>query len=71
MANNEILQVLVFSIFFGGALAGLGESGKTLTAVVDQLAQVMLRITGTIITWPHWPCSPRWPPSSPPTAWAC
>lgn len=49
MANNEILQVLVFSIFFGGALAGLGESGKTLTAVVDQLAQVMLRITGTIM----------------------
>lgn len=49
MANNEILQVLVFSIFFGGALAGLGESAKTLTAVIDQLAQVMLRITGAIM----------------------
>ena len=49
MANNEILQVLVFSIFFGGALAGLGESGKALTNVIDQLAQVMLRITGTIM----------------------
>src|SRR5471030_1991824 len=49
MANNEILQVLVFSIFFGGALAGLGESGKMLTKVIDQLAQVMLRITGTIM----------------------
>ncbi|WP_317203196.1 dicarboxylate/amino acid:cation symporter [Janthinobacterium sp.] len=50
MANNEILQVLVFSIFFGGALAGMGEAGKALTAVVDQLAQVMLRITGAIMT---------------------
>jgi Na+/H+-dicarboxylate symporter len=50
MANNEILQVLVFSIFFGAALAGLGEAGKALTAVVDQLAQVMLRITGAIMT---------------------
>jgi Na+/H+-dicarboxylate symporter len=49
MANNEILQVLVFSIFFGSALAGLGEHGRTLTAVVDQLAQVMLKITGAIM----------------------
>lgn len=50
MANNEILQVLVFSIFFGAALAGLGEHGRALTYVVDQLAQVMLRITGTIMS---------------------
>src|SRR5450830_1295932 len=50
MANNEILQVLVFSIFFGSALGALGESGKRLVAVVDELAQVMLRITGAIMT---------------------
>ncbi|GGC13205.1 dicarboxylate/amino acid:cation symporter [Pseudoduganella buxea] len=50
MANNEILQVLVFSIFFGSALGALGESGKRLVAVVDELAQVMLRITGSIMT---------------------
>lgn len=50
MANNEILQVLVFSIFFGSSLAGLGEHGRTLTKVIDQLAQVMLRITGTIMS---------------------
>jgi Na+/H+-dicarboxylate symporter len=49
MANNEILQVLVFAIFFGGALGALGESGQKLTAVIDQLAQVMLRITGSIM----------------------
>ena len=49
MANNEILQVLVFSLFFGGALGALGESAAGLTAVVDQLAQVMLRITGVIM----------------------
>ncbi len=49
MANNEILQVLVFAIFFGTALGGLGESGKKLTEVIDQLAQVMLRITGAIM----------------------
>ncbi|PRC94498.1 dicarboxylate/amino acid:cation symporter [Solimicrobium silvestre] len=49
MANNEVLQVVVFSIFFGTALAGLGEAGKKLTTIIDQLAQVMLRITGSIM----------------------
>lgn len=49
MANNEILQVVVFSIFFGTALAALGDSCKKLTAIIDQLAQVMLRITGSIM----------------------
>lgn len=49
MASNEILQVVVFSIFFGTALAGLGESGKKLATIIDQLAHVMLRITGAIM----------------------
>ncbi|SEO05387.1 Na+/H+-dicarboxylate symporter [Duganella sp. CF517] len=49
MANNEILQVLVFAIFFGSALGALGQSAAKLTAGVDQLAQVMLRITGSIM----------------------
>jgi len=49
MASNEILQVVVFSIFFGTALAGLGESGRKLATIVDQLAQVMLRITAAIM----------------------
>jgi Na+/H+-dicarboxylate symporter len=49
LATNEILQVVVFSIFFGTALAGLGESGKKLATVIDELAQVMLRITGAIM----------------------
>ncbi|WP_343729276.1 dicarboxylate/amino acid:cation symporter [Duganella sp.] len=49
MANNEILQVLVFAVFFGGALGALGESARQLTGVIDQLAQVMLRITGTVM----------------------
>ncbi|HEX5342898.1 MAG TPA: dicarboxylate/amino acid:cation symporter [Duganella sp.] len=49
MANNEILQVLVFAVFFGGALGALGESAAQLTKVIDQLAQAMLRITGTVM----------------------
>ncbi|HKU71671.1 MAG TPA: cation:dicarboxylase symporter family transporter [Burkholderiales bacterium] len=45
MANNEILQIVVFSMFFGVALAALGEKGKTLVAAIDELAHVMLIIT--------------------------
>ena len=49
MANNEILQVVVFSIFFGTALASLGEAGKPIAEAVEGLAQVMLKITGAIM----------------------
>ncbi|MBW9334118.1 MULTISPECIES: dicarboxylate/amino acid:cation symporter [Herbaspirillum] len=45
MAQNEILQVVVFSMFFGIALAALGERGKNLLAVIDDLSHTMLKIT--------------------------
>ena len=32
MANNEILQIVVFSLFFGVAAASLGERAKTIVA---------------------------------------
>ncbi|MDB5850168.1 MAG: dicarboxylate/amino acid:cation symporter [Rhodoferax sp.] len=49
MANNEILQIVVFSMFFGVALAALGEKGKTLVASIDELSHVMLKITGYVM----------------------
>jgi Na+/H+-dicarboxylate symporter len=49
MANNEILQIVVFSMFFGVALAALGEKGKTLVAAIDELSHVMLTITGYVM----------------------
>ncbi|ABK12703.1 dicarboxylate/amino acid:cation symporter [Burkholderia orbicola] len=49
MANNEILQIVVFSMFFGVALAALGERGKILIAAIDQLSHVMLKITGYVM----------------------
>ncbi|WP_321795226.1 dicarboxylate/amino acid:cation symporter [Caballeronia sp. J97] len=49
MANNEILQIVVFSMFFGVALAALGERGKILLAAIDQLSHVMLKITGYVM----------------------
>lgn len=49
MANNEILQIVVFSMFFGVALATLGDTGKTLAKAIDELTHVMLKITGYVM----------------------
>jgi len=49
MANNEILQIVVFSMFFGVALSHLGEKAKTMVVVIDELSHVMLKITGYVM----------------------
>ncbi len=49
MANNEILQIVVFAIFAGVALASLGERAKQLTEVIEQVAHMMLEITGYVM----------------------
>ena len=49
MANNEILQIVVFSIFFGVALAALGEKGHALAVGIEGLADVMLKVTGYVM----------------------
>jgi len=49
MANNEILQIVVFSMFFGVGLSALGEKGKTLVAAIDELSHVMFKITGYVM----------------------
>ncbi len=35
MADNEILQIVVFSLFFGVALTAVGEAGKPIVDVVE------------------------------------
>jgi Na+/H+-dicarboxylate symporter len=49
MANNEILQIVVFSIFTGVAVTALGEKGRQLVAVADEIAHVMLKITNYVM----------------------
>ena len=50
MAKNEILQILVFSLFFGFGLASVkGESAKVITAAVDGLVHVMLKVTDYVM----------------------
>jgi Na+/H+-dicarboxylate symporter len=49
MANNEILQIVVFSMFFGVALSALGEKARTLINAIDELSHAMLKITGYVM----------------------
>jgi hypothetical protein len=47
MARGDILQVVVFSIFFGIGLAAMGERGRPLIDVLESTAQVMFKFTAT------------------------
>ncbi|MCL6523048.1 MAG: dicarboxylate/amino acid:cation symporter [Thermoflavifilum sp.] len=49
IAHNEILQIVVFSLFFGVATAAIGEKGKTIIHFFEVVAEVMLRMTGYVI----------------------
>ena len=49
MAKNEILQIVVFSIFFGVATAGIGEQGKVVITFMDACAHVILKLTGYVM----------------------
>ena len=48
-AEGEILQVLLFSVLFGLALARLGENGRKLIDLIDQLSHVLFNVIGIIM----------------------
>ena len=49
MSKNEILQIVVFSVFVGVAVAALGEKARLLTHVMEQIVEVMLKVTGYVM----------------------
>lgn len=49
MAKNELLQVVVFSIFFGIATAAIGEKGTIIINFLDAVAHVVLKMTQYIM----------------------
>ncbi len=51
MARGDILQVVVFSIFFGVALAGMGAAGRPVVAVLDSVAHVMFKVTTYVMAF--------------------
>ena len=51
MAKNEILQIIVFSLFFGIGTAAIGEKGKGVISAMDALSEVMLKVTGFVMNF--------------------
>ena len=49
LANNEILQILVFAIIFGIALASFAERGAPITRALDTITHVILKVVGYIM----------------------
>ena len=48
-ARGEIIQVLFFSVLFGFALSALGDRARPLVAVLEQLADVLMKMIGMIV----------------------
>jgi Na+/H+-dicarboxylate symporter len=49
LATNEILQIVVFSIFFGVALTQYGEKGDSIVKFLDNLSKVILIVVGYVM----------------------
>jgi Na+/H+-dicarboxylate symporter len=49
MANNKILPIVVFSVFFGIACAAVGEKSKKIVVSLDELVSIMLTVTGYVM----------------------
>lgn len=49
MADNNVLQILVFALFAGVGLTAIGDKGKPLVRGAEALAELMLQITGYVM----------------------
>ena len=49
MAKNEILQIVVFSLFFGVAAAALGDIATPVIKALDAVAHIILKVTGYVM----------------------
>jgi Na+/H+-dicarboxylate symporter len=49
MAQNQILQIVVFSVLFGVAVAAIGEKGKIIIKGLDAVSHVILKMVGYVM----------------------
>jgi proton glutamate symport protein len=49
MARGDVLQIVVFSVFFGIALGMIGEKGRPVVAWCEALAETMFRFTNIVM----------------------
>lgn len=51
MATNEILQIVIFSIFFGVAAAAVGEPAQPLIKALDTFSHIILKMVGYVMNF--------------------
>ena len=49
MANNEILQIVIFSIFFGLAAASIGDHIKPVINALDKISHIILKMVNYVM----------------------
>jgi Na+/H+-dicarboxylate symporter len=49
MANNEILQIVIFSIFFGLAAASIGNNAKPVVNALDKTSHIVLKMVNYVM----------------------
>lgn len=49
MANNEILQIVIFSIFFGLAAASIGANAKPVVTALDKTSHIILKMVNYVM----------------------
>lgn len=49
MARNEILQIVVFSVLVGTAVSAIDDRAPAVLQLVEQVAQIMLKVTGYVM----------------------
>ena len=49
MARGDILQIVVFALFFGIAVAAIGRRGQPIIDVLDATAHAMFKVTGYVM----------------------
>ncbi len=54
MADNEVLQIVVFSLLFAVAVAGIGEKGKPMVAWCESLSEAMFKFTAYVMNFAPW-----------------
>lgn len=51
MANNEILQLVIFSIFFGVAATSIGNYAKPVIKALESISHIILKMVGYVMNF--------------------
>ena len=51
MANNEILQIVIFSVFFGVAATSIGEYARPVIKALEGVSHIILKMVGYVMNF--------------------